>query len=361
MCIQLNRKTIGICVAVLAAILALAVGIGISVKNKTKADTQVAATTSTQEETEAAQDNQLADWRDGRSIETIYMVKNDKTTEENATEAYDIIIDRLNNLFREEYEIEQEEEYYVLRIATDALEGVNINNFLRYHVFRPDELYVVHNQKEYYKADRSNITTAEVKEGIPEGFTPKDEEKVYDTYKVEFDQIIEVADQYEEGCNLCWGLLVDRSGEVICEKIKQSIESVIGVEPETTYSNGECRIKFKQDVSDKYASNIFRICDALLDAPIFEYNGINTLPSDANMFVNFYDSEDRIQSRVIINRDARTSFNEHDKEITIVFWSANVAPNKLEMLEEQIFELQDDFKKDPKYADFYVSVTKSMQ
>lgn len=720
--VSINKKLIGIIAAIVALIAIIGIAVALGKSKEPAAQSQVSEEQAAEEQVQSSdEESSSVDWMAGKSIETLYITRNDKIDDDGYNIALEKLKLRLDDIFGEAYSLVQIDDYYTLQFATDSLGEVNINDLLQYHVFRPEELFIVKNPREYYKIERTGITGAVIQDGIPQGCTIKDsenetdfryievsldpstsaqlqgnmskweksgllsglsmvsaiteytredqsamenaeeeetkelrleactdfnmlidgsiasskmwssdytvvssdykkvclvmknasdvgaetivrnltsetfepaflvtyetcaiwdteeklasedrlewgtmqvnaeyfrennlisydmiyqksnteeetygdwydareamqkkldgiglkyalgtlsedsyaivikveakyagsefaglvttgnmvninpydssrgktikydaddqymtlsldscadsvkmengkiiialksEEKLGETYTESLNRLINEAAKYGDSCNINWGLfygsydeasrsfifeksrytvdnripeeceymiklydyklhngsrnssyynaknsyvvyntldeirenepvvLSDKSGEVICEKIKESIVSVIGVEPEMTYENGSCRIHFTQTISDKYATNIFRITDALMDAPIYEYNGINTLPSDAKVFLNFYDTEDRIQARVIVNRDAKTSFSEHEKEITIVFWSANVTANKLEVLEDQIFALKDLFENDPKFEDYYVSITKSMQ
>lgn len=68
-----------------------------------------------------------------------------------------------------------------------------------------------------------------------------------------------------------------------------------------------------------------------------------------------------IQARVIINNEMNVLSTNNGKSITLIFWNENVEPKEQELLEDQIFELRELFRNDPKYKEYEVSVTKSLQ
>ena len=140
-----------------------------------------------------------------------------------------------------------------------------------------------------------------------------------------------------------------RTCEVISENIKNKIQNVSGVAPTITYSDNQTfYLDFFQNITENYASYIYRIIGSITDAEIYGYNGLFTLPLDSRLFLDFHNDTSTF-SRVI--------FSKSERSINLLYWRENVSEEDRDMLEDQLIELKKLLQNDSEYSEYDISVT----
>lgn len=142
-------------------------------------------------------------------------------------------------------------------------------------------------------------------------------------------------------------LLSNRLRDSIFTDVKNKFAETLGAEPEIIYSRGLYTVTLRQSVTDNYANNITRILQSIIDAKLFEDNGIKTIYSQKFHF-DIENQNNLLQGRIIIN--------ENEKNIEIVFWTKNFIGDEEKLFNEQLSKIIDTFDNGENFEGYTVEV-----